>query len=112
MEFFFNLSLPPSASGSHFLFHPFLSANNTNSQAELSSLADLTGELHAARTKSEAKLRLDRRTLMALKSVIEDIAADDEGNDGGNGGGDPFGDADTVAGHSSGVFSDPLLEDL
>ena len=49
---------------------------------------------------------------MALKSVIEDIADDDEGDDGGNGGGDPFGDADTVAGRSSGVFSDPLLEDL
>ena len=54
---------------------------------------------------------------MELKSVIEEIDDDDEGGDdgddreGGNGG-DPFNDADTVAGRSSGVFSDPALEDL
>ena len=86
-------------------------------QAELSSLAELTGELRAARTRSEARLRLERRRLMELKSVIEEIDDDDEGGDdgddreGGNGG-DPFNDADTVAGRSSGVFSDPALEDL
>lgn len=103
-------------SGSPFLFFSFPLPPTNKPQTELSSLAELAGELHAARTKSEAKLRLERRKLMALKSVIEDIADDDaddaEGDDGGNGGGDPFGDADTVAGRSSGVFSDPVLEDL
>ena len=84
-------------------------------QSELSSLAELTGELRAARAASEAKLRLGRRWLKDLKSVIlEEIDGDDGDVDGGGegdggGSGHPFGDADTVAGRSSGVFSDPAL---
>ena len=96
--------------------------STTEPQAELSSLAELTGELRAARAKSDAKLRLEWRKLMDLKSVLEEISPlvdddedDDEADDGGEGeeggfnGGDPFGDTDTVAGRSSGVFSDPTL---
>ena len=86
-------------------------------QADLSTLAEMAGELRAARAKSEAKLRLGRRRLKELKSVIEEIDNGDDGDDGDEGeeGGnneDPFNDADTVAGRSPGVFSDPGHEEF
>jgi hypothetical protein len=57
--------------------------------------------------------------LLAMKSALEEISSlvdgddDEDDNDGDNegeeNGNDPFGDADSVAGRSAGVFSDPEL---
>lgn len=84
-------------------------SSKIKSQAELSSLAGLTGKLCVARARSEAKLKIERRRLVDLKNVLAEIAADndDEEEELEN---DPFNDADTVAGRSSSIFSDPDMK--